>query len=402
MTIILIMIIERKQCRELKSTGGWIFIYGRRKTGKTFLVRECSGFDDYYFVTRDRTIIDNEGNAISGETLQSLLRRVSDRTVVIDEFQRLGQTFLDFLHYLPQSGRVLILSSTLWLSKRLLSSRSPILGKFKEFNISLIDIDDVILSIKGSNRFRLESSVIMREPLAIQFYEKGVTDSLDLTTNIIIGSANTIPSLIGEIFSEEERHLSATYEAILSAVASRHYVSSEISSILYARKLIRKDDPSLIQPYLNNMLKLGLVRRLKVYGKNRFQYRVSSPLMSLFYYLNEKYGIAERDVTPIEIRTEIRELMPFLVEDEVRSRIAGILGMEEQIIESVNADGVFLRFSKPQAILEVKWRERVDIHEVEKNLGGFNVKKKILFVPDRKGLTSNVLDIWDVNDLLGK
>ena len=124
--------------------------------------------------------------------------------------------------------------------------------------------------------------------------------------------------------------------------------------------------------------------------------------MSLFYYLNEKYGIAERDVTAIEIRTEIRELMPFLVEDEVRSRIAGILGMEEQIIESVNADGVFLRFKKPQAILEVKWRERVDIHEVEKNLGGFSVKKKILFVPDRKGLRSNVLEIWDVNDLLGK
>ena len=82
------------------------------------------------------------------------------------------------------------------------------------------------LSIKGSNRFRLESSVIMREPLAIQFYENGVTDSLDLAASVIIGSANTIPSLIGEIFSEEERHLSATYEAILSAVASRHYVSS--------------------------------------------------------------------------------------------------------------------------------------------------------------------------------
>ncbi len=396
------MIIERKQCGELKGTGGWIFIYGRRKTGKTFLVRECSGFDDYYFVTRDRTIIDNEGNAISEETLQSLLRRADDRTVVIDEFQRLGQPFMDFLHYLPQSGRVLILSSTLWLSRRLLGRGSPILGKFREFNISLIDIDDVLLSIEGTNRFRLESSVIMREPLAIQFYEKGVTDSTDLAARTVIGSANTIPSLIGEIFSEEERHLSATYEAILSAVASRHYVSSEISSVVFSKKLIAKDDPSLIQPYLNNMLKLGLVRRIKVYGKNRFQYRVSSPLMSLFYCLNEKYGIAERDVSATELRTEIRELMPFLIEDEVRLRIGVILGMEEQIIESVNADAVFLRFKKPQAILEVKWRERVDIKAVEKNLSGFNVKKKILFVPDRMGLTSNALEIWDVNDLLGK
>jgi hypothetical protein len=206
--------------------------------------------------------------------------------------------------------------------------------------------------------------------------------------------------LVGEIFSEEGRILSRTYEAIISAIASKHYVSSEISSVLFSRKLIDKDDPSLIQPYLNNLLRMGLIRRLKVFARNRYQYRVSSPLAATFYYLNEKYGIAERDVRPSEIRGKISELLPLLVEDEVRSSIAAILGMEEQVAESVNADGIFFAFEKPRAALEVKWRERVDISRVEEAMKDIDVQRKILFVPDKKGLKSNSLEIWDVGDLM--
>ena len=241
----------------------------------------------------------------------------------------------------------------MWLSKRLLSGGSPILGKFKEFNVSLIDLDDVIRSLRGSTRFRLEASIVLREPLAAQFYNESVSDPLDIATSVIIGLMNTIPALIGEIFSEEERILSRTYEAILSAIASGHYASTGISSVLFSKKLIVKDDPSLIQPYLSNLLKIGLIRRLKVFARNRYQYRVNSPLVSLFYYLNEKHGIAERDVRPPEIKEKIREFLPLLVKDEVRHRMSVILGMEEQVSESINADGIFLAFEKPVAVLEV-------------------------------------------------
>ena len=86
MAIILTIIIERKQCEELKKASGWVFIYGRRKTGKTFLARHCSDFDDYYFVLRDRTIIDDKGNSISEERLRAQLSRSSERIVVIEEF----------------------------------------------------------------------------------------------------------------------------------------------------------------------------------------------------------------------------------------------------------------------------------------------------------------------------
>ena len=40
----------------IEFTRGWILIYGRRKTGKTFLVRNMCRYDRYYFVTRTREI----------------------------------------------------------------------------------------------------------------------------------------------------------------------------------------------------------------------------------------------------------------------------------------------------------------------------------------------------------
>ena len=45
----------------------------------------------------------------------------------------------------------------------------------------------------------------------------------------------SIPAMIGEIFTEEERYISAIYEGILRAVASGNTVSTEISSYLFSR-----------------------------------------------------------------------------------------------------------------------------------------------------------------------
>ena len=73
---------------------------------------------------------------------------------------------------------------------------------------------------------------------------------------------------------------------------------------------------------------------------------------------------------------------------------------ERRVKDFVNADGIFLAFKKPRAALEVKWSERVDISRVEEAMKDIDVQRKILFVPDKKGLKSNSLEIWDVGDLM--
>jgi replication-associated recombination protein RarA len=40
-----------------------------------------------------------------------------NKIIVVDEFHRLGQEFFDFLHYTEKRGKIILISSTLNLSK---------------------------------------------------------------------------------------------------------------------------------------------------------------------------------------------------------------------------------------------------------------------------------------------
>ncbi|MHB9302916.1 hypothetical protein [Thermofilum pendens] len=37
-----------------KSTGAWVLVYGRRKVGKSYFIRNFTKWDSYYFVGRER------------------------------------------------------------------------------------------------------------------------------------------------------------------------------------------------------------------------------------------------------------------------------------------------------------------------------------------------------------
>ncbi len=77
-------------------------MYGRRKTGKTWLLRRCIDWDVYATVTSTgECIVDSvKGSRILGleecmNEVVGLLRKGD--TVVLDEFQRLPQCYWDYL-----------------------------------------------------------------------------------------------------------------------------------------------------------------------------------------------------------------------------------------------------------------------------------------------------------------
>lgn len=143
MVVIVSLVIYRKEVDKIKALKKWLLVFGRRKTGKTFLVENFLNYDEYFFVKRDRSIISKkEGREITYETLKLLIERcLSDgKTVVVDEFHRLGEDFLDFLHSTRKSGKLILISSTLFLSKKIFASHSPILGLFAEAPIGLIGV----------------------------------------------------------------------------------------------------------------------------------------------------------------------------------------------------------------------------------------------------------------------
>mgnify|MGYP007013844775 CR=1 FL=1 len=46
----------RSEARELEELSGWIIVYGRRRTGKTFMLRNLMSWDAYVLVRRDLSL----------------------------------------------------------------------------------------------------------------------------------------------------------------------------------------------------------------------------------------------------------------------------------------------------------------------------------------------------------
>jgi len=410
MSIILTMIIQRpKEEEKVNSVKKWTLLYGRRKTGKTFLVRNFIKHDEYFFVKSNKNILTKDNQSISYETFLEIMKiRLADnKTIVVDEFHRLGVDFFELLHAMKKQGRLILISSTLYLAKKLINSKSPLLGLFAEIPLEIIDLKDTLRTVQKSDfdkKDKLEIAIMLREPLAIEYYNKELKAE-DIIYNIITDSSKSVPALVGEIFAEETRELSGVYEGILRGIALGKSNSGEISNYLFSKRLINKDDPSTIQQYLNNLILFGIIKRLNIFDKKKFSYKIISPLSRIFYYMDEKYNISERKPTKSEIQSILKEVMPKIVEDNIREILAKNYGLRENIAEEKDfgIDGLLLKFKKPEIALEIKWSnmDKIDTEEIADNLNKFNVKKTILFVQDKDNIGENnkKLKIIDIEDL---
>jgi len=401
------MIIQRPgEIKRLKETNKWLLVYGRRKTGKTFLVKNFVDYSEYFFVKKDRNILTHENKTIKYETFREILIRglSNNETIVVDEFHRLPEEFLDLLHALDKKGKLILISSTLFLSKNIISNKSPLLGLFSEINIKTISLRDslnALKNIKMSKEKKLEIAILLTEPIAIDYFSNK-RSSKKTISNVFLGSLKTIPALVGEIFAEEERKLSSIYEGILGSIATGKTNSGEISSMLFSTKLLEKDDPSLIQQYLKNLIEFGLIEKIKIYNKKRYSYQISSPLIKLYYYADKKYNISERDLNVEDLFPILEKIFPKIVEQKVRENLAKENGLIETIYESpeLEIDGILLKFQKPEIALEIKWQtpKKSEIKNCENKLKKINSKKKIIFVKNKDKVKSE-FDIWDVEDL---
>jgi len=407
------MIIERRKLVEkLSASPAWTLVYGRRKTGKSFLLERFVDHDEYYFVKQDKAVLAKK----AGKTLayDAFLERLeadltAKKTVVVDEFHRLGPDFADRLHGLKKQGRLILVSSTLNLARSWFSPHSALLGFFQEIQVGLIDLDDALEATKKLGldaKSRVELAVLLREPLAAQYVQPD-SHARKLFTQVLEGSLRTIPALVGEIFAEEQRGISAVYEGILRAVANGKAVSGEISSALFSRKLIAKDDPSLIQQYLNNLISFGILKRIAVYGKNRFMYRHASALSWMFYYADEKYNASE-GISENALEGIVENVLPRIMEDVLREYIAQKKGLQQTVIQGADfdVDACLLKFKKPVLAVEIKWKkiDSKDVRDAEKNLGHVPGVEKWLFVPDKTNAPEStevkLVDMTDLGDAM--
>ena len=358
-TIIILMrkiLIRNIDINRWKKLGNRVLVYGRRKVGKSFFVRNFTDWDEYFFVKRDGGILDTKTNKeISYSYLKDFLLK-ERKKVVIDEFQRLPEDFLDFLQAFSEKLDLVLITSTLWLSRKILGESSPILGLFEEFKLGIIDERDVLKflnQLKGKEL--IDTCIYIREPWLIPLLKRSIYEEIP---RILIEEKNTIERLIGEIFREEGRELRKTYIAILSAISSGKMKSSEISSLLFSKKIIPKDDPSIIQGHLKILCNIGILEKLKILNKKFDYFMQKSPLLDLYFYLDSKYGFSEIEIPEREIKKVFMEKLPFHVEQFFRILLSKIFGLKAgKIIEKdFDIDIALYSFKKIEVLCEVKWK----------------------------------------------
>ncbi len=404
MIIMFMVIINRKkELGLLKKLGDWVYICGRRKTGKTFFIKNFVNYDEYFFIARDKTVLDKNERKLAYETFFELFKElIKNKKIVIDEFHRLPKEFFDYLHA-TKKGKLIAISSTLWLSKKLLGKGEPLLNLFSLIVFGLADERDVINSLKHLKNIKeiIEASVYLREPILAFNYKPPITQHI---TTFLYTNKLTIREIIGEIFSEEERQISLVYEGILRAVASGKITTTEISSYLFSRKLIKKDNPGLIQRYLDVLVKIGLLKKIQVWQKKKFVYKHISPLFDLHFYLDEKYSYVENDIPERFIQAVVNEKLPMHVEDFFSSLLSKIYGLKQVKIEDPEIDISLLKFKKLRLVGEVKWKGKINKAElkiIESKLNKFTCRK-ILVVPDKRIIKRKLknIDVLDIKEVL--
>ena len=158
--------------------------------------------------------------------------------------------------------------------------------------------------------------------------------------------------------------MSERYEGIIRAVAIGRNTVSEIVSYLYSYGVIEHQDPSMVKQYLKNLIELGILRRIKDYYRNRWFYFIASPLIELYYYLDEKYNFSEVELEEKYFRERLGKHVEYFFRDLLAKTLKKrcfIISKPDHEIDIVLAD-----FNKIVLVGEVKWKNRIDRDEIRK------------------------------------
>ena len=353
--------VKRREVELLKTAPRWLLVYGRRKTGKTMMVRREVPWDLYVTVWR--------GGGGSIEWRRGEVRRIEDRRqivdtvlkclredrcIVVDEFHRLPSTFLDELQAVYPSGKLFLLGSALHVVRKLVGPRSPLLGLVGELRISLIRPSDILTWVhqRTSAEEAVSLAAYLRDPWLIPLFKPNIDAFYQ---NVFTYARYAVSALIGEIFTEEERVLARSYETVLRAVARGYTRPTEIASILYRNQLIPRHDPAYARSYLRILEQMDLIRCIPDVKRGEYRYSIKSKIMEVFLYIEERYG-EEWGIS--EGLKAARQRLPYNVEEFVGDLLAEALEAT-YCYASFGPKGeiniVLRQLRRPTLAVEVKW-----------------------------------------------
>lgn len=402
-------IIYRDESDEIIKLNGWILIYGRRKVGKTFLIKNFLEYDVFFRVNRDGSILAEKFAITTINNMDDFSRAVSelllaDKKVVIDEFQRLPESVIERISTLHPKGKVIFSGSSMRVIKKLFGNKSPLLGLAMQYKLGLIRPVNILreLSKKMDAIEAIELAPYLADAWTIPFFTTE-NNSERVIYDLLKYSKFTVPSLVGEIFTEEEREFTKVYEAILRLIGAGELDYKNIASILAGRKVIPRADSSLIIPYIKNMEGMGLIESLPIYSSKKKMYRLSSSIMEAFFYLADRYGFEDRDVSFEEARPTIEKLRNFAVQNFIGDLFASAYNGKKEYYVTPSKEMDFIITVRNKAVLigEVKWG-KYDSNDLKKFVDKTTfIKAEKIFITKNKNETKiDNVKIMDVDDIL--
>ncbi len=402
-------IIYRDEVDEIKRLKGWIVIYGRRKVGKTFLIKNFLDYDSYFRIKRDGKILAekfalNEINNLRDFSTSALDLLKQGKTIVIDEFQRLPESLLEEMAAIHPRGRVIFCGSSMRVIKRIFGARSPLLGLTLQYNLGLLRPVNALreLSKRAEILQAIELSPYISDVWTIPFLRMD-KPSTEAVYEILRYSKFTIPALTGEVFTEEERELTRTYETILRLIGAGVWDYREIAKTLTDRGMIARADSSLVLPYIKNLVEMGLVEPLPLFSSRKKMYKLTSSIMEAFYYLDDRYDFGEADVSFDEAGPTLEKLRNLAVQKWVGDFFAEIYqGRKEYFVTpEKEIDFIITVRNRPVVVGEVKWGRynRADIIKFKEKTGHIH-GKKVFVVKEKVGPEVDGVKIIDGKDML--
>ncbi|MHA1594734.1 MAG: AAA family ATPase [Candidatus Baldrarchaeia archaeon] len=361
-------VARRSEVDIIRNHPSWVLVYGRRKTGKTFMLKNFLSWHTYITVSRGLSVlVERRGGGTKVVELRRLPSIIEDalernEVVIVDEFQRLPEHFWDIIASCHPKGKLVLSGSSLSIVEKVFSHRSPLLGLLLPIRIDIIRPSDILFSLVSAGltpRRAVEWGVIVRDPWVIPHVNlKGSV--LDQVTRLLPFLVEASIGLIGEVFKDEERLLTRIYEAILYSIASGSWSLEEVARELYQKGIVEHPRLEYASSYVDRLSKMGLVEKVPLYkSRARIYLKLRSHLMSIAMGVEEKTGITEAMQPIFGIEETIRSIYGLELQFFVGEALAEATGLRRAYTILPRGEGdidvVLLdRKNKPVMAVEVK------------------------------------------------
>jgi hypothetical protein len=398
--------VQRRETSQIREIRGWMLVYGRRKVGKTYLLKHFVKWDAYFLVRRDGTVLCEgipqkrvDDIRVFSSIIEALIGE--NKTIIIDEYQRLPPEFFDEVALAHPNGKLILSGSVVSTLHKFFGTSSPMLGLLAEYKLGLISPSDALSATKTLREHSVDYAAFIRDPWVIPKFSYG--EIMDDLYAIAVRFRGAVPRLVGEAFQEENRMLTKTYEAIIREIGAGYWNAGDIAHSLSNKRVIERDDSRLIHPFLANLVSMDLVEETYIHPGKKKKYQLKSPVFWLFYYLVDKHKIESSDeVSPREVEENIRRSRNFIVQNFIADLFAESLDGRKECSFSPEIDIIITqgRNRSPILVGEVKWGKwkASEARAFLDKVSNFSCRK-VFVVRDKKDVKIEGVDILDWKDL---